>query len=163
VDTLLQQHKNHAPSVICLLDKRGNPKADNHQIFAKQLTDAITTVTMERPDNTKTSDWKHNIETRLSLRQDCKPNGTAISCSCCFNEFTLEEMVACREEGHLFCTDCVANYAENQIFGAGNFGTDRRTKKPAMELLCMHADECSSGFPLAQLQKALYKKVCQVQ
>jgi hypothetical protein len=108
------------------------------------------------------NDWKHKIETRLSLqkiREVCKQNGTAVSCSCCFDEFALEEMIACREEGHLFCTDCVVSYAENQIFGVGNFGINRRTKKPAMELLCMHGDGCSSGFPLAELRKALSEKV----
>ena len=67
----------------------------------------------------------------------------------------MEEMIACRDEGHLFCIGCIKGYAESQIFSVGNLGIDKNTKKPALELLCCHGDGCRSGFHEEHLQKAL--------
>jgi hypothetical protein len=66
----------------------------------------------------------------------------------------LDEMIACREEGHLFCVDCLKGFATCQIFSMHSFGVDHRTKKPATDLLCM-TDGCSSCFDIAHLRKAL--------
>jgi hypothetical protein len=78
-----------------------------------------------------------------------------MECSCCFGDVAIEEMVACRDEGHLFCVDCIQRYAESQIFSSGNLGTDKKTGKPALELMCCHGDGCQSAFQEAHLQKAL--------
>lgn len=70
-------------------------------------------------------------------------------------------MVACRDEGHLFCVDCLKSYAENQLFGQGNLGIDKATKQPALELKCFYGggggggDGCSSGFQRELLEKSL--------
>jgi hypothetical protein len=83
---------------------------------------------------------------------------TAVDCSCCFDGFPVADMVSCREEGHLFCIDCLKTCIEEQIFGQGNLGIDKRTKKPAHEIQCFHGDGCSSGFDRELLEKALTTK-----
>lgn len=83
---------------------------------------------------------------------------TAVDCSCGFDGFHIADMVACREEGHLFCIDCLKTCVEQQIFGQGNLGIDKKTKKPAHEIQCFHGDGCSSGFDRALLEKALTAK-----
>jgi hypothetical protein len=83
---------------------------------------------------------------------------TAVDCSCCFDGFPVADMVACRDEGHLFCIDCLKTCVEEQIFGQGNLGIDKRTKKPAHEIQCFHESGCSSGFLRALLAKALPEK-----
>eukprot|EP00977_Amphora_coffeiformis_P003498 scaffold655_cov162-Amphora_coffeaeformis.AAC.19 len=84
-------------------------------------------------------------------------SNTAIDCACCFDGYDIDDMVACKEEAHLFCADCLRAYAENQIFGVGNLGVDRRTKRPAHELKCFQGD-CASGFDRKILEKALPQK-----
>lgn len=83
-----------------------------------------------------------------------KAMGVAMDCSCCYDGYDIDDMVACTREGHLFCVGCLKQYAESQIFGVGNLGVDRETKKPAHELKCFHGD-CSSGFDRPTLEKAL--------
>ena len=85
-------------------------------------------------------------------------NGTGVDCSCCYDAYAFQDMIPCKNEGHLFCVDCVKSFAENQIFGAGNLGVDAKSKKPALELQCFHADGCGSGFHRSYLEKALPSK-----
>ena len=87
-------------------------------------------------------------------KQNAIASQTAVECSCCYDSYDISDMVACKMEGHLFCVDCLKQFAENQIFGVGNLGIDRRTKKPSHELKCFHG-ECSSGFDRLTLGKAL--------
>jgi hypothetical protein len=92
---------------------------------------------------------------RLQARKVSQQTGTAMECSCCFDQVAIDEMVACRDEGHLFCVDCIQRYAESQIFSSGNLGIDKKTGKPALELLCCHGDGCQSAFQELHLEKAL--------
>ena len=92
---------------------------------------------------------------RKRAREISLKAGTAMECSCCYDKVDMDEMVACKEEGHLFCVDCLKRYAESQIFGAGNLGIDRETRKPSLELKCCHGDGCNSAFHESHLQKAL--------
>jgi hypothetical protein len=85
-------------------------------------------------------------------------NGTAVECSCCFDSFPLDDMASCRNEGHLFCLQCVKSFTENLIYGSGNLGVDKRSKKLAIELQCFHGDGCISGFSREFLIKALPPK-----
>jgi TRIAD3 protein (E3 ubiquitin-protein ligase RNF216) len=87
-------------------------------------------------------------------KQKAIASKTAVECSCCYDGYDIDDMVACSQEGHLFCIDCLKRFAESQIFGVGNLGIDPRTKKPAHELKCFHG-ECSSGFDRLSLRKAL--------
>jgi hypothetical protein len=84
---------------------------------------------------------------------------SAVECSCCFEQVPIDDMVACRDEGHLFCSSCLQTYVENQVFGNGNLGVSRETKKLELELKCFHGDNCKSGFDEAFLVKALPSKV----
>jgi len=98
---------------------------------------------------------------RLKAQEEAQKEGTAVECSCCFDSYPFDDMVACREEAHLFCSDCLKMYVQNQVFGQGNLGIDKRTKQPALELLCCYggdAEGCSSGFDRHYLEKALPPK-----
>jgi hypothetical protein len=66
---------------------------------------------------------------------------------------------ACKNEGHLFCADCLARYVEAQLFGQGKLGVDPQTNEATTEVLCCHSDGCSSGFARFYLEKALQLKV----
>jgi hypothetical protein len=110
----------------------------------------------------KESEWTEEVNMRLARKDSraaAEKAGATIECPCCCVDVALEEMIACREEGHLFCVDCLRRFAENQIFSMGSFGVDRKTKKPATDLLCMHSDGCSSGFDITHLRKALPDKI----
>lgn len=95
---------------------------------------------------------------RAAAQKRAQEQGTALECACCFDSYPIDDMVACRDEGHLFCMDCLKLYTENQVFGQGNLGIDKKTKQPALELLCCHGDGCSSGFHRGCLEKALPPK-----
>jgi TRIAD3 protein (E3 ubiquitin-protein ligase RNF216) len=84
---------------------------------------------------------------------------SAVEYSCCFERVPIDGMVACRDEGHLFCSTCLQTYVENQVFGNGNLGVSRETKKLELEVKCFHGDDCPSGFDDAFLEKASLSKV----
>jgi hypothetical protein len=96
---------------------------------------------------------------KRSKRQAAVQDGTAMQCSCCYEDVAMDEMVACKNEGHLFCENCLASYVEALLFGQGNLGVDPQTKEAATEVLCCHSDGCSSGFARFYLEKALQPKV----
>jgi len=110
----------------------------------------------------KQAEWMEEVNIRLVRKQNraaAEQAGATIECPCCCFEVAVDEMIACREEGHLFCVDCLRRFAENQIFTLSSFGVDRKTGKPATDLLCMHSDGCSSGFHVEHLRKALPEKI----
>lgn len=112
----------------------------------------------------KLKQWKKDAKVhcdRKKNKEASQRDGTAVECSCCFDKFPFLDMVSCKNEGHLFCCDCLKSYAENQIFGVGNLGVDTKTKQPAMELKCFHGDGCYSGFARDCLEKALPLKTMQ--
>ena len=78
----------------------------------------------------------------LMNEKEYEDEGQKIECGCCFGEVTFEAMVQCLD-GHLFCADCLKNYAKEAVYGSAK----------AM-LMCM-TDGCESTFPVSQLQKAL--------
>ncbi|CAJ1953708.1 unnamed protein product [Cylindrotheca closterium] len=114
-----------------------------------------------RSYNLRYKEWVDTIlvrRQRSEARKKSQVTGTALECSCCFDQVAIEEMVACMDEGHLFCIDCIKGYAENQIFGNGSLGTNHVTKKPSSALLCCHSSGCQSQFQDDHLLKALPKK-----
>ena len=111
--------------------------------------------------NGKLTEWLRQTKQTLDRqkhKEESVRNGTAVECSCCFDATDIQDMVACQQEGHLFCCECVQSFCENKIFGTGNLGVDAATKKPALELLCFHGEGCSSGFSRDSLVKALPAK-----
>lgn len=72
--------------------------------------------------------------------------GQKIECGCCYGEATFEDMIQCLD-GHLFCIDCLRNYAKEAVFGQGK----------AM-LSCM-TSECDSTFPMSQLKNTLSSNI----
>jgi hypothetical protein len=103
---------------------------------------------------------EHDIA-RKEMREVSVQQGTAMECSCCFDQVAVDEMVACRNEAHLFCLDCISQYVESQVFGNGSLGIHPETKEPALEILCCHGSGCSSGFDREYLEKALSPKTLQ--
>jgi E3 ubiquitin-protein ligase RNF216 len=108
----------------------------------------------------KLSQWMASVEKKIQLksaRTRAQAAGTAIECTCCCEKVCVEEMTHCNA-GHMLCMDCLRSYAEHQIFGSGNFGVDRETKKPALDLKCCHGDGCNASFPERFLQITLTEK-----
>lgn len=106
----------------------------------------------------KLDDWMDTCRQQVSREENkriAQEQGTGMDCACCFDTYAIQDMVACREEGHLFCVDCLKSFTENQVFGIGNLGVDRETKKRSLELKCFHPDGCNSGFDREYLEKAL--------
>lgn len=95
---------------------------------------------------------------RVLHKKKAVDEGVAVECSCCFDQFDIGDMVACREEGHVFCVDCLKAFVENLVFGKGNLGIDDKSKQPNLEVKCFHGDGCSSGFDRLLLEKALPPK-----
>jgi TRIAD3 protein (E3 ubiquitin-protein ligase RNF216) len=127
------------------------------------VTDAVLAEEVQYVKG-KLKDWMDTIRTRQDRERKkilSQQDGTAVDCSCCFDSYPMDDMVACRDEGHLFCQDCLKSVVENLVFGQGNLGIDKSTKKPALELICFHGDGCSSGFHRACLEKALPLKTLQ--
>jgi hypothetical protein len=151
-----QQHKvlMHGQRRMTVVSPRRIPKVA--AVSNKILLEEISYVKQ------KESEWMEDVNMRLARKQNratAETAGATIQCPCCCFDVALDEMIACREEGHLFCVDCLKRFAENQIFSMGSFGVDHKTKKPATDLLCMHSDGCSSCFDIAHLRKALPDKI----
>jgi TRIAD3 protein (E3 ubiquitin-protein ligase RNF216) len=94
---------------------------------------------------------------RERRKQEADLMGVSLECSCCFDTYAYEDMIACITKGHLFCLECLDTYGKNKMWGDGNFGTDK-TKKPLLDLLCFHGDGCSSSFDRRSLEKAMEPK-----
>jgi hypothetical protein len=102
----------------------------------------------------KNGEWYEVVQLRLErkeARERSERTGTTLECQCCYGDVAFEEMVACRDEGHLFCVTCVRRYAEERIFGLGSL--------PSAELTCPHGDGCTSAFSNHTLETALPPKV----
>ena len=83
---------------------------------------------------------------------------SAYECPICCDDFLIDQMVACRDSNHLFCTECLRRHAQELVFGAGRLGKSNGDDDMLIELMCM-SDKCSSTFPDSVLQRALPPKV----
>lgn len=130
----------------------------NTKMFPR-ITCPILTREIEYVDE-KAVELKTTLEagiTRRKRREAAIHDGTAMTCSCCYDELPPDEMVACMEEGHLLCAQCLRKYVETRVFGNGSLGVTK-DKEAATEILCCHGD-CTSGFSMWALKKALNDKV----
>jgi TRIAD3 protein (E3 ubiquitin-protein ligase RNF216) len=153
VDKILQRFKS----------KRGQNHMEPAQIPVAQTLEGITDNRLQTLCNQFNSQWERTMklieEDQLAKERAAERAASAVECSCCFEEVPIDDMVACRDEGHLFCSTCLQTYVENQVFGNGNLGVSRVTKKLVLELECFHGDGCSSDFDGAFLEKALPSRV----
>lgn len=102
------------------------------------------------------SHTKKQLE-KQSQKKQAEVTGEAVECMCCCDTNEFSQMVACEEGAHLFCEECLNNYAKHQVFSSGNLGMDKKTKKPALALQCLYGD-CAAGFDRTFLERALDKK-----
>ena len=103
-------------------------------------------------------DWMLSVEEKIrrqEARKRSENSGSGVECGCCFDRVPIEEMVACRNEGHLFCADCIQSYANTAVFSNGSLGVVKATGKPSCELLCCDSSGCQSGFHEEHLEKVL--------
>lgn len=106
------------------------------------------------------TEWNSAAQQRLQRnrnQQAAQKNGSDVECPCCCDSFAVGDMIACRDEGHLFCVDCLLGVAKSQIFGSGSLGAGCSSK--SMELRCFHPDGCESGFAREFMQKALPRQI----
>ncbi|XP_047143173.1 E3 ubiquitin-protein ligase RNF216 isoform X2 [Hydra vulgaris] len=88
---------------------------------------------------------KHPSESTIDVPVCNQNYEETVECSCCYDDANFEEMIQCLE-GHLFCKNCLRQYSNEAVYGAGK-----------LQMYCM-ADSCSSTFPLSQLEKVLTEK-----
>jgi hypothetical protein len=101
-----------------------------------------------RTNGTPTVSNRRLITEIDSLLQVTPPSETTEECGCCISDYKFEDMIQC-EEGHLFCSTCVLNYVENQVFGQNT-----------TELRCLNmASTCTASFTSGQLSRALPDKL----
>ena len=74
----------------------------------------------------------------MKLNEDeYEETGQMIECGCCFGDFMFEAMVQCYE-GHLFCKECLQNYAKEAVFGSGHVSV-----KFVKNYFSFSAEDCS--------------------
>ncbi|KAJ3490885.1 hypothetical protein NLJ89_g11396 [Agrocybe chaxingu] len=72
--------------------------------------------------------------------------GEGIECQCCFSEYRFHKMVQC-PEAHLFCDDCVSQYAATKL------------GEHDAHIVCMHSSGCAQPFPTSELRRVLTEKL----
>ena len=103
------------------------------------VTDPILLNEIQFTHN-KFNEWKAQLNDSISrklARAMSEKEGTTLECSCCFGDYAFEEMVSCKNEGHLFCFDCLKRHASERVFGVGDLG-GAKTAGDEIELKCMH-------------------------
>ena len=100
-----------------------------------ELTDPILLDEVEFTQQ-EMDDWKaqiHNRQQRRLEREQAVKEGTTLECMCCYADCAMEEMISCRDQGHLFCVDCLRKHTEDRIFGLSDFGGAN-----GFEITCIH-------------------------
>lgn len=132
------------------------PKQREEGTEYPEVTDPILIDEVEFTQQ-EMDDWKaqiHNRQQRRLEREQAVKEGTTMECMCCYADCAMEEMVSCRDQGHLFCVDCLRKHTEDRVFGFTDFGGAN-----GFEITCIHLGDCDSGFTLQNLEKALPPKV----
>ncbi|XP_053381969.1 uncharacterized protein LOC123563992 [Mercenaria mercenaria] len=123
--------------------KNRRPVIKTHFAVIEELQKEIDFVKQKIKDTETEAD--HQVAVALN-EQEYEDLGQCIECGCCFGEYPFEQMVQCYE-GHLFCENCLRQYAKESVFGQGK-----------ADLICM-TELCDSAFPKSQLMKALPLKI----
>ncbi|GMK58158.1 hypothetical protein CspeluHIS016_0501900 [Cutaneotrichosporon spelunceum] len=74
----------------------------------------------------------------VERRELAVAEGRSRECGCCFDQESLEDLVAC-PEGHIFCRQCVASLAENKL------------GEQLTNITCMDVSQCDAAFTDAVL------------
>ena len=101
-------------------------------------------------------EWKMLIQNRKQrrfARERAMKEGATLECRCCYTDCAIEEMVSCRDEGHLFCVDCLRKHTEDRVFGFADFGG-----KNSIEITCIHGGT-SQKFLFLMLVVVLFMKL----
>ncbi|XP_059472611.1 uncharacterized protein LOC132194979 isoform X2 [Neocloeon triangulifer] len=89
--------------------------------------------------------YKNKEEERKRAIERARAKNELVECPvCCEDECLFEDMTACAD-GHLFCKNCIKQYAETAI-------GDNKTQFPCIE------GNCASSFPLQTLKTVLDAK-----
>lgn len=99
-----------------------------------EVTDPILLDEVEFTEQ-EMDEWKMQIQNRKqrrSARERATKEGTTLECMCCYADCAFEEMVSCRDEGHLFCVDCLRKHTEDRVFGFADLGG-----KDGIEITCI--------------------------
>ena len=151
------------PHVAKMTLKRPRKKLDPFRATDKVLIDEVQYCHYRLEERTGAALAAAEMK---RTRDESERAGTTLECNCCYGDVAFEEMVACRDEGHLFCADCLRRYAEERIFGLGSLGGGGGGKgseglkvKGMYGLTCIHPDGCRSNFQYELLEKALPPKV----
>lgn len=139
-----------------------SPLKKPRQTAATMITDATLVQEMEYVA-AKCEKWidetKKQLDRQIQKHQ-AEASGQAVECMCCCDTNEFSQMVSCTEGAHLFCEDCINNYAKSQVFGSGNLGMDKKTKTPALALQCCYGD-CTATFDRTFLERALDRQTLQ--
>ncbi|CAO3674489.1 unnamed protein product [Umbelopsis vinacea] len=90
----------------------------------------------------------------LSLNeQEYAKAGEYISCECCFDDCTFEQLCSCSTGDHLFCKGCIEMYISEGVFGQGNL-------RGVSPIACMNSSsDCQGIFPRHFLEATLSTNV----
>lgn len=148
-DKVIEAHRSNKPTsppsngIRLLKSRRRQRTVDSFHLLVPELQKEIDFIKKYKMDEAEEKDRK--IAFILNEKQ-YEEEGQKIECGCCYGEATFEDMIQCLD-GHLFCIDCLRNYAKEAVFGQGK----------AM-LSCM-TSECDSTFPMSQLKKTLESNI----
>jgi hypothetical protein len=79
--------------------------------------------------------------------------GEYISCECCFDDCTFEQLCSCSTGDHLFCKGCIEMYISEGVFGQGNL-------RGVSPIACMNSSsDCQGIFPRHFLEATLSTNV----
>ncbi|CAO3689124.1 unnamed protein product [Umbelopsis ramanniana] len=79
--------------------------------------------------------------------------GAYISCECCFDDCTFEQLQNCSTGEHLFCKNCIERYLSEGIFGQGNL-------RGVSPIACMNSSsDCEGIFARHVLEATLSSHV----
>ncbi|KAI8371358.1 uncharacterized protein BYT42DRAFT_501423 [Radiomyces spectabilis] len=88
---------------------------------------------------------------QLALRwntEQYEKKGQLITCLCCIDEYTFEEMAYCSEGNHAFCHDCITRFVSEKMFGQGALNNELR-------LPCICMDGCSGWISQETLERVV--------
>jgi hypothetical protein len=101
-----------------------------------ELTEEVNILRKRRLDEQDRTDKIFATEVNNKEYASC---GEYISCECCFDDCTFEQLCSCSTGEHLFCKDCIERYISEGIFGQGNL-------RGVAPIACMNSSSDCDGI-----------------